>query len=161
MRHLVNPPTEMVPEADVMRLHAELHLVLPQADAAAVAAEAGRQTAAYLLAVRIPRLARLLLRLLPRSTAAWIFTRAIDRHAWTFGGTGRFSATRDAGGLALLIEDNPACRAFSADQPSCHYFVETFRGLYAAILGDRVRVVETGCEAAGADACRFRVTWSR
>jgi divinyl protochlorophyllide a 8-vinyl-reductase len=159
MRHLANPPTEMVPEADVMRLHAELHRALPEADAAAVAAEAGRQTAAYLLRVRIPRAAQLLLRLLPRSTAAWLFTRAIARHAWTFGGTGRFSATRDAGGLVLLIEDNPACRAFTADQPSCHYFVETFRGLYAAILGETVRVVETGCEAAGADACRFRVTW--
>ena len=59
----------------------------------------------------------------------------------------------------LLIEDNPAARGFRAERPSCHYFTETFRRLYAAILGSRVRVVETGCEAAGADACRFRLTW--
>lgn len=160
LRHLANPPTDMVPEADVMRLHAELHVALPQPDADAVAAEAGRQTAEYLLRVRIPHAAQMLLRLLPKATAAAIFTRAIARHAWTFGGSGRFSASRDAGGLVLLIEDNPAARGFRAERPSCHYFVETFRGLYTAILGNKVRVVETGCEAAGAQACRFRVTWT-
>jgi divinyl protochlorophyllide a 8-vinyl-reductase len=159
LQHLADRPTEMVPEADVMHLHAELHRALPEADAAAVAAEAGRQTAAYLLRARIPRAAQLLLRLLPKSTAAWVFSRAIARHAWTFGGTGRFSATRDAGGLVLLIEDNPATRGFTAEGPSCHYFTETFRGLYTAILGRRVQVIETQCEAAGANACRFRVTW--
>jgi divinyl protochlorophyllide a 8-vinyl-reductase len=159
LRHLANPPTDMVPEADVMRLHAELHDALPAAEADAVAAEAGRQTADYLLRVRIPRLAQMALRLLPKATAALLFTRAIARHAWTFGGSGRFSATRDAGGLVLLITDNPAARGYRADRPSCHYFAETFRGLYTAILGPRVRVVETQCEAAGAEACRFRVTW--
>ncbi|MFN7398016.1 MAG: V4R domain-containing protein [Sandaracinobacter sp.] len=65
---------------------------------------------------------------------------------------------RDAGGLILLIADNPACRGFVAEQPSCHYFAASFEGLYRAILGPRARVVETGCEAASADACRFRVT---
>lgn len=157
--HLAEPPTQMVPEEDVMRLHAELHRALPTADAEAIATEAGRRTAAYLLRVRIPRPAQWLLRLLPRPMAAWLFTRAIARHAWTFGGSGRFSATRDAGGLVLLITDNPACRAFAAETPSCHYFTETFRCLYAAILGPRVQVVETECEAAGADSCRFRLTW--
>ena len=28
-----------------------------------------------------------------------------------------------------------------------------------AMLGPRVRVVETECEASGSDACRFSVTW--
>jgi divinyl protochlorophyllide a 8-vinyl-reductase len=159
LRHIANPPTDMVPEADVMRLHGELHRALPAADADAVAAEAGRQTAAYLLDMRIPWLAQVALRLLPKSMAARLFTRAIARHAWTFGGSGRFSASRDAGGLVLLIADNPAARGYRAERPSCHYFTETFRGLYTAILGPRVRVVETQCEAAGAEACRFRLTW--
>lgn len=159
-RHLADPPTEMVPEEDVMRLHAELDRALPRADAARIGIDAGRRTAAYLLEVRIPRLAQLGLRGLPKSTAAWIFTRAISRHAWTFGGSGRFSATRDAGGLVLLIDDNPACRNLLAQDPRCHYFTETFRCLYAAILGEPVQVVETECEAAGAHSCRFRVTWT-
>ena len=159
VRHLADPPTEMVPEEDVIRLHAELDRALPRADATHVGAEAGRRTAAYLLSARIPQAAQLGLRLLPKPTAAWLFTRAIARHAWTFGGSGHFSATRDAGGLVLLIADNPACRGTFTSEPRCHYFVETFRCLYAAVLGDPVQVVETGCEAAGAQACRFRVTW--
>ena len=159
LQHLASPPTRMVPEADVARLHAALHATLPGPQAAEIAAEAGRQTATYLLASRIPRPAQLLLRLLPRPTAAWLFTCAITRHAWTFAGSGRFSAMRDAGGLVLLITDNPAVRGLVAERPSCQYFAATFEGLYRAILGPKVRVVETGCEAAGASACSFRVTW--
>lgn len=160
LRHLATPPTEMVPEADVTRLHAAMQSVLSADEAAAVATEAGRQTALYLLAQRIPRFAQILLGLLPRTLAALLFTRAIARHAWTFAGSGQFSAMRDAGGLILLITDNPAVRGVSARRPSCHYFAATFEGLYRAILGPNVQVRETGCEAAGASACSFRVTWS-
>lgn len=159
LAHLEVRPCAMVDEADVTRLHAALHDCLPDADAAAVSAEAGRLTGDYLLAQRIPKAAQWFLRALPRRVAAPLFTRAIGRHAWTFAGSGRFSAWRDAGGLVLQIADNPACRAVHTPQPSCHYFAATFERLYAAILGPDVQVVETACEAAGDSACRFRVSW--
>jgi divinyl protochlorophyllide a 8-vinyl-reductase len=159
LRHLEHRPEEMVDEADVAHLHGALHACLPEADAGEVAAEAGRLTGDYLLARRIPRAAQWLLRLLPRPLAAQLFTQAIARHAWTFAGSGEFSAAREAGGLILSIRHNPAVREVEAERPSCQYFAATFERLFTAVLGPGVRVVETGCEAAGNDACSFRVSW--
>ena len=48
-------PTQMVDEAEVIRLHAELRATLDAAAARDVAREAGRRTGDYLLAHRIPR----------------------------------------------------------------------------------------------------------
>lgn len=158
-RYLAQPPTEMVDEEEVTRLHRALHDCLAADEAARVATEAGRLTGDYLLARRIPKAAQVVLKLLPRTMAARLFTRSIAAHAWTFGGSGYFSVARDAGGLMLCIHDNPACRELRTGKPSCHYFAATFERLYGAILGPQVRVVEVACEAADDDCCCFRVSW--
>lgn len=160
-RHFAHPPTQMVDEDEVTQLHAALHHCLEDEEAARVSAVAGRRTAEYLLANRIPKGAQWLLKLLPKTLAARIFTRSIGRHAWTFAGSGYFSAAREAGGLLLCLHDNPACRELATGVPSCHYFTATFETLYRAILGPSVRVAEVACEAAGDDCCCFRVSWGR
>jgi divinyl protochlorophyllide a 8-vinyl-reductase len=94
-----------------------------------------------------------------RQPDARLLTAAIARHAWTFAGSGEFSAARDAGGLILSITHNPAAREVETELPSCHYFAATFERIYTEILGPGVWVVETGCEAAGDSACTFRLSW--
>ncbi len=86
--HLDRPPERMVAEADVIALHAALRQ-LP--GWRLIARDAGQRTAGYLLAHRIPRPVRLLLRLLPARLAAQLLAGAIARHAWTFAGSGRFA----------------------------------------------------------------------
>ncbi len=159
IRHLETPPQAMVPEGDVAALHAALRRAVGASDAAVIGAEAGRRTGDYLLARRIPRGAQTLLRHLPRRLAAAILLRAIAKHAWTFAGSGRFSYRHDREGVELLVAGGPVCRDIAADGPVCHYYAATFERVFAAMLGPRTRVTETDCEAAGAKACRFRLTW--
>jgi divinyl protochlorophyllide a 8-vinyl-reductase len=160
-RHLRAPPTDMVADGDVAQLQRALHAVLGHADAARIAREAGRLTGDYLLAHRIPHAAQWLLRRLPRRLAARVLVAAIARHAWTFTGSGAFSYAfgRRAKGLQLQVIDSPVARLLHSDVPTCDYYVGTFARVFSALLGDRVRVVETQCAAQGAFACRFAVTW--
>jgi divinyl protochlorophyllide a 8-vinyl-reductase len=156
--HLDRPPVAMVDEAGVARLHREVMHRFGPHKAADIAWEAGTLTGDYLLANRIPRLAQFVLRHLPRALSARILVAAIARHAWTFSGSGRFSFTFDKA-LYMRIEGSPVCRLLTAQEPACHYFAATFERVFAAMLGPNVRVMETYCEASGADSCRFKVSW--
>jgi divinyl protochlorophyllide a 8-vinyl-reductase len=161
-RYLDTPPEAMVDEAEVARLHRALAARLQRADGVAIARDAGRRTADYLLARRIPRPAQWLLRLLPRRLAAGILVDAIAKHAWTFAGSGEFSHAfdhADARVLWLNIVKSPLCRHADTPAPACDYFAATFQGVFGAMLGRNVRVVEIECSAGGAPACRFRVSW--
>ncbi len=158
--HWRHPPDRMVPDDDVARLHRALRHVFGPAAAAAIGAEAGRRTADYLLGHRIPRLFQTLLRMLPKRASVWLLLLAISRHAWTFAGQGRFSWRSIAGGFELTIANGPVSRLIEADGPVCHYYAATFQALFRSIGGETIRVVETGCEAAGAPACVFVVSLS-
>ncbi|KAB7643728.1 bacteriochlorophyll 4-vinyl reductase [Polymorphobacter fuscus] len=161
-RYLATPPEAMVDETEVARLHLTVAARLQRHDGVAVARDAGRRTADYLLARRIPRAAQWLLRQLPRRTAAGIMARAIAGHAWTFAGSGRFNHVFDPADrrtLWLNIIDSPLCRDPEMPAPACDYFAATFEGVFGAILGPTTRVVEIECSASGAPACRFRVRW--
>jgi divinyl protochlorophyllide a 8-vinyl-reductase len=155
--YLANAPRAMVPDEDVARLHKALHDVVGPARAAAIGAEAGRRTGAYLLANRIPRLAQGALRLVPRRAAMRLLLRAIGRHAWTFAGAGVF-AWRETGRIfKLTIAGGPVSRHVEADAPACAYYAATFETIFRAIIDPRCAVVETECEACGAPACMFEV----
>lgn len=158
-RHLDQPPSAMVDETDVALLHRMLHRRLGAEAAARVSADAGRRTGDYLLAHRIPPAAQVILQRLPRRFAAALLVRAIARHAWTFAGSGRFSYRRVPTGLELTLAGGPIARLVEADGPVCHFYAATFERVFGAMLGPGTRVVETDCEAAGADACRFLVRW--
>lgn len=158
--HLAKPPTGMVPERDVMLLHRTLRAGLGEARASLVSREAGRLTAYYLLAHRIPRVLQRLLRLLPARLSAAILLRAIGRHAWTFAGSGRF---RILPGRPLRIEiaEGPLALGAQAENPVCAYYAATFETLFAELVSARTRVREVACMALGAPACVFEVDWSR
>ncbi|PPD44775.1 MAG: bacteriochlorophyll 4-vinyl reductase [Methylocystis sp.] len=157
-RHLTEPPTRMVPEIDVARLHRVAVERLGELQAALVSRLAGRLTGDYLLSNRIPRLAQRVLKMLPRSLASRILAAAIERHAWTFVGSGAFSYDH-ATGFRLRIAGSPVCKELHTREPACSYFAATFERVFGEIIGDELRVHEVECEATGGKACVFELRW--
>ena len=158
--YLREPPTSMVDEAEVGRLHEALRRELGWPLAREVAREAGRRTGDYLLAHRIPRPVQWVLKRLPAALAARVLLSAISRHAWTFAGSGIFSAQAGTP-VHLGIRANPMCRGVRAEAPACDFYAATFERLFRELVHPRSRVSETSCEAVGADACRFEIRWDR
>ncbi|NNU81945.1 bacteriochlorophyll 4-vinyl reductase [Halovulum dunhuangense] len=146
------PPSDaaMIDEAGVARLHAVLRATLG-AEASPLLAEAGRRTASYVMAHRIPAPARGLLRALPGPLAAPLLARAIARHAWTFAGSGRFDILGHAP-LTFEIAANPL-----ATGPRCIWHESVFSTLFQSLAGRSYHAVETECRGLGAPACRFEI----
>lgn len=157
-KHLITPPEGMVLEADVARLHQALRQSLGPAVATQVARQAGRRTADYLLARRIPKLVQHLLRALPAPLAARLLLRAIGRNAWTFAGSGQFSA-RAGRPCVLTIRGNPLCHGLLQAEPACAFYTATFERLFQVLVHAGTHAVETACEARGDPACRFELRW--
>jgi divinyl protochlorophyllide a 8-vinyl-reductase len=157
IRHVLSRPAAMVPDEDVARLHRAALDELGYEAAQAAGREAGRRTAAYLLAHRIPRPAQVVLGLLPARLALALLLKAIGRHAWTFAGSGRFMY-RTGQVTTLTIEGGPVARHLRCDGPACAFYAETFQTLFRAIVSAEAVVREVECEAAEGTACRFEVT---
>jgi divinyl protochlorophyllide a 8-vinyl-reductase len=151
-------PTEMVDEQEVMRLHRVLCDDLGANRARAVSRTAGRLTADYLLHRRIPRLAQMALRCCPDGIASRMLAKAIAKNAWTFAGTGTFSA-RHGHPTLFTLRNCPISRGRRSAEPCCDFYAATFERLYRRLVNDRARVVEVGCEATGSPACTFRIDW--
>lgn len=157
--YLGRPPDQMVDEAEVTRLHQVLRGTLGETVAGRVSFEAGMRTGDYLLAHRIPRAVQALLRVLPAPLASRILLSAIGRHAWTFAGSGRFTASTGRGGARLSVAGCPLCRGMQGKAPACAFYAGTFQRLFDALVRRGSTAVETDCEARGDAACVFRVTW--
>lgn len=155
---LADPPTAMIDQAGVARLHQAVRAMLPSARACALLAAAGRRTGDYILANRIPRAVRAVLRILPSWAASRLLTAAIGRHAWTFAGTARFAALGGAPPLFTLT-GNPICAGETAAAPVCVWHAAVFERLFRVLVSPRARVRETLCEASGGVCCRFSVRW--
>lgn len=107
-----------------------------------ILAAAGRGTADYILAHRIPGPAKAVIRALPAPLGARLLTAAIARHAWTFTGSGRLRvASRPR--LTFEIEDNPL--AFPG-RP-CPWHAAVFARLFQALVWPTVRVEAVEDEA--------------
>ena len=133
LTYLDAPPTDMVDERQVVRLHQSVRTHLPGAAGLEVLRQAGDQTARYILANRIPSPAKAVLRALPARFAAAGLLAAISKHAWTFVGSGRFTY-RSGKPTHITLTDCPACReVYGADEPSS-YFEATFAGLFKALV---------------------------
>ena len=154
---LATRPESMVDESAVTALHASLRSTLDPAAAATAARRAGELTGDYLLAHRIPGAVRGLLKMLPARLAAPLLVSAIRRNAWTFAGSGTFTATGQP--LRLSISGCPICRGAGSPHCVCDYYAATFERLFAVLVSPGCRVRETACEATGAPACVFEVTW--
>jgi divinyl protochlorophyllide a 8-vinyl-reductase len=163
-RYLREPPQAMVDETEVRRLHGVLREALGDAEARAVALAAGTRTADYLLTHRIPRPVQRLLRVLPAPLAARVLLAAISRHAWTFAGSGHFSARcvwRQGPPVVLTIRGNPLCKDLATAAPACDYYAATFERLFRVLVQPRSQVLEVACEACGDPECRFEIDWQR
>ena len=152
------PPSDagMMDERPAAAMHQALRRELPDR-AAVLAREAGLATGDYILAHRIPRPAQSLLRRLPVPVAAWLLTRAIAQHAWTFAGSGRFEVL-STHPLSFRIVDNPVVRGELAPAPICHWHAAVFERLFTELVHPDYRVTETACCACGAEACVFELT---
>lgn len=150
--------SRMIPEGDAARLHQVLRRDEPQL-APGLAAEAGRATADYILAHRIPQPAQWVLRALPSRLAAGMLSRAIAQHAWTFAGSGRF---RVVSPWEFEIARNPMVGGESSATPLCHWHAAVFERLYRVLVHPRAACRETQCCAsAGGGPCRFEVRVGR
>lgn len=151
-------PQQMVEEEEVTALHRALRAELSQEAARAASVRAGMLTGDYLLANRIPRAAQAVLKLLPPSLASRVLLKAIGSNSWTFAGSGEFSA-HAAYPVTVAVAGCPICRGAAAEVSLCDYYAATFERLYSVLVSPRAKVVEIACQAKGADACRFEITW--
>jgi len=156
--YLANPPQDMVDEDEVARLHHALHRELGTEAAADVATAAGRLTGGYLLAYRIPALAKPVLSLLPPSPSARLLLNAIAKHSWTFSGSGVFTYV-SGDPIRVSITNCPVCRQTRSASPVCQFYTATFETIFRALVSPHTRVVETLCQATGASSCTFEISW--
>ena len=154
--YLDHPPKNMVPQAEVVALHRQVWHAVDRAAFQRISADAGRRTADYLLAKRIPRPVQWLLQRLPDALAARLLSRAIAQHAWTFAGSGVFRY-RWQPQLVYAIQGNPLAAGLHTEVPVCAYYAATFERLLRILVNDHWRVVEFACEARGDPACRFEI----
>lgn len=144
--------TAMIPESDPARLFRQLRFEMPD-EAGVILAEAGRRTADYVIAHRIPSPARRVLEWLPAGLAARALSGSIYRHAWTFAGSGRFRAITP---WLFEIADNPMTRSEAATAPLCVWHAAVFERLYRRLVAADVTCTEVRCAAVtGKGSCRF------
>ncbi len=155
----VSPPEEMIPQEEAARLHRAVRETMSPSAAHALLTDAGRRTADYLLAVRIPKPAQFVLRALPPRAASWLLLKAISANAWTFAGTGQFSWT-SAGHAEVAIAGNPLVAGEASITPLCEWHAAVFERLFRELVSPKTTVIETACRASGGDACQFRIAWS-
>lgn len=156
--YLFRRPTEMVDEQEVLRLHRVLHDDLGDQRARTIGRKAGQLTADYLLRHRIPQPAQIVLRCSPSRLASRMLASAIASNAWTFVGTGTFSACHGRP-TTFTVRNCPICRGQRSAQPYCDFYAATFEHLYARLVDKRARVTEIECSAMGAEACTFEIVW--
>lgn len=157
-RYLADPPESMVDERDVTALQHALRAELDAESARLVGHDAGLRTGDYLLAHRIPKPAQRVLKLLPPGPASRVLLKAIGKHAWTFSGSGHFSYSIGRP-VQVRIQDCPLCRGSQADVPVCDFYRGAFERLFTTLVNRRTQVVETQCQALGAEACLFEMRW--
>jgi divinyl protochlorophyllide a 8-vinyl-reductase len=156
---LAHPPTHMVDERPVAAIHKSVRKLLPPQQAATILDDAGRRTGEYILANRIPKLAQAVLKLMPASIAARMLTKAIGAHAWTFAGSGRFSA-QVGKTVTFEIAGNPLCAGEHAEHQVCSWHAAVFQRLFQELVSPYTRVTETTCGARGDNCCRFVADWT-
>ncbi|MEO0936543.1 MAG: bacteriochlorophyll 4-vinyl reductase [Pseudomonadota bacterium] len=148
----------MIPESDAARLHQVLRREEPEM-APTLAAYAGVATGRYILTHRIPKPVQTVLRALPAWLAAPMLARAITQHAWTFAGSGTFTAV-DA--WTFEIRENPLIAGEHSDHCLCHWHAAVFTTLYRALVHTACLCLEATCGAQGKGIpCRFEVRVER
>jgi divinyl protochlorophyllide a 8-vinyl-reductase len=148
----------MVDEREVTRLHRVLRAELGVPQALYVAQRAGVLTGDYLLAHRIPAGVQRVLSVLPAALASRVLIDAIQRHSWTFSGSGELRV-RKAFPPRLSIAGCCICQGAASQEPLCAFYAAAIERLFRALVHPRAAVAEIVCQATGGDACTFEITW--
>lgn len=144
----------MIPETDAARLHHQLRLSEP-VKAPALAAQAGFETANYILRHRIPAPAQWVLKALPKGLAARLLSKAIAQHAWTFVGSGQLEVVNP---WTFEIRNNPLIKGEQSDTCLCDWHAAVFTQLYQTLVGKACVCSETCCGAQKrGNPCRFEI----
>ncbi|ABG32622.1 bacteriochlorophyll 4-vinyl reductase [Roseobacter denitrificans] len=151
---------EMVPQEDVGQVHHTMWRLFPQ-QAEILSEHAGAGTARYIAANRIPKAARVLLRVLPRGLAERLLTKAISDHAWTFCGSGVLDTRREGGEIHFMLRENPLADKLTQPPHRCIWHAAVFAELFSLVLGRAYFCKEISCCALGADLCHFVVSRTR
>jgi divinyl protochlorophyllide a 8-vinyl-reductase len=156
--YLTVPPQHMVDEREVTRLHRALRSELGVERALHIGREAGVRTGDYLLAHRIPMRVQHLLSWLPARLASRVLIGAIQRHSWTFAGSGDLRV-RAAFPPRLSIAGCCICQGADEKVPLCDFYASAMQHLFRALVHREASVTETACQALGDDACTFEFHW--
>ena len=145
----------LMDEGPAARLHQALRELYPDL-VPELTRHAGVRTADYIISHRIPMVVMHLLQNSPPWLSGPLLARTIEKHAWTFAGSGRF---RVASKRPLVFElyDNPVVRGEQADAPICHWHSAVFQRLFNNLVDKDLRCRETACCATGSDCCRFEL----
>jgi divinyl protochlorophyllide a 8-vinyl-reductase len=152
-RYLDAAPERMVREDEVVALYAALP-GRAGAQSEPVAADAGRRTADYLLAHRIPRPVQWILKRLPPALAARVLLGAIGKHAWTFAGTGDFIV---APGPRVTVRGGPFTAPGDGAQPLRAFYAAVFERLFRTLVSPAASVSATVSDG----ACVIDLGWRR
>lgn len=157
-RYLDAPPDQMVPEEEVKALHRALYGRYPREEAERLLAVAGVLTARYLVANRIPKAARRVIRALPRRLGGRILLSAIRKNSWTFAGSATVAA-KQGRSPALLMQKCRLCAGLDAAARPCRYHQATIETLFRTIVSPQARVdIHAFCPERD-DACAFEISW--
>ncbi len=150
LTYVERPPVTMVEQGEARRLFDAVRTQLGNPTSDLILYEAGRRTAQYIIANRIPSAVRRLIWALPVALGSRLLLIAIHKHAWTFAGSGKVS--RGLGRrLWLSIECNPLAT------PRCPWHKAVLQELFAKLVSTQVRVIHDECCAEGESACMFRI----
>ncbi len=145
-------PDDMIDEAIPRALFNALFETVPRREGIRIALDAGRRTGAYILRNRIPMPVRVFLKLLPAPLASPLLLSAIQRHAWTFAGSGACSI--ETGEAArLIIADNPM------KMPVCAWHTGVLEVLFKELVSPRTGVVHRTHRADEPTVCTFTMDW--
>lgn len=149
----------LVPEAGFVRLVEVLHQALGPGPALDVLGSAGDATGAYVLAHRIPGVARRVLPLVPAFLSVPVLLNACRAHAWTFAGAGQMAWGRLRGGRgwAVHLRDVPTCRDRSSLSPCGSFYRDAFRHLVDRLVRGSLEVEEDRCQALGDPHCTLLI----
>ncbi len=145
-----NPPVVMIDERIPAAIFAALWQTVPKTTAKEIARDAGRRTADYVLAHRIPSFAQAIIRRLPPPLASPVLLSAIHKNAWTFAGSGR-CRTKNGRYAVIEIERNPLA------MPQCAWHQGVFERLFRELVTPDTRVRHTECCANDGRVCRFEL----
>lgn len=152
-------PHELIDERE---FHALVELLLEQIGEERtlhVMVRSGQLTSDYVFANRIPVVARALLRLLPPRLGLRLLLPAMQRHTWTFAGSGVFAYDlTPTPSLSIAngsLFDTPAMAA-----AMCAYYRGAFEQMFRKLICPQATLRELECQARGDRRCRYVIQCS-